>query len=488
MQKLFEAFSLSMEKYIGDANWKKMEEYLSKFPYFDKEKSSYFSFPDDAAAFEVSTQIIKDAKALVAEGKGGPALNYILYRCAGIINTSGRKYNAARNSSVVHLDITGTGFSEFIGYISEAYIKLAEIGGVVDKFPLEKFTYGDLINNISARLGDELKNIGRDLMAQEHSNGVNYDGVRSKSVVTHDKDTGKYFIKATGEEIDADTAKDLQAKANIRRMARAKSFDGTDTNDYNDDSGVGSSMDKLVSEYADATGDNLGEFEDELIKNLDGPQIIEDWKNCCMDTEWTKKNNIKAELLKTVLDDAVSGTYTNQIDFINKYHLNKQTFRNYMGLSDKKTYPGVSVRDILDDYEVEVDELIKYIKDHPEKKDAILGLLPGGRLHEALIRYMENRKKLQEAAAANALREAELCVKLSEDVKPYYDSYKATIEEAIATIDWSETDKNGVAEFFESNLKDGIAAHRNTWKFMTNTFDWGLNKFQKGIITEALKG
>lgn len=480
--RLLEAFSDSMEKYIGPANWKKMEEYLSGFDYFDETASSYFSFPNSDAAFKVSKKIIEDAKALVSEGKNGPAINYILYRCAGIINTSGRAYNSLKAGTTAVNDITGTGLNNFVGYISEAYLRLVEPNGVIDHFDLSKYSYGDLMNNVSARLGDELKNVGRKLLASELNNGVNYDGVRSKSVVTYDKDTGKYYNKKTGKEITSEEAKELQAKADIRRMAKTKSFDNTSNEDYNDDKGAGSSMDKLVSEYADATGDNLGEFEDDVIAKLDGPEIVEDWKNCCMDSEWKKKDNIKAKLLRTLIEDVLDGTFNGQKEFYEKYHLNKQTARNYIGLTDRETYPGVTIKDILEDYlgDDGLEKLIGYIKENPEKRDVLLSLLPGGKLHEALVRYMANLKKIREAT------EAAPSIKLSEDVKPYYESFKSAINEAITTVDWTETNGDDVKQILESKLKDGIAAHKNTWKFMAGAFDFGMNKLQRKVVCDII--
>ncbi len=478
--KLMEAFSNRMEEYIGPARWKKMEAYLSTFDHFDAERATFFDFPNDQEAFKVTKKIMEDAKALVAESKGGPALDYILFRCAGIINSSGQALNKTRSASLAN-DVTGTGYGEFIGYISEAYIMLAEPTGVIDKFPLDKYSYGDLMNNVSARLGLELKNKNRDLMAQEHSNGVNYDGVRTASVVKFDKATGKYYDKKTGEEVTEEEAKELQSKANIRRMHRAKSFDGTDTNDYNDDKGQGSSMDKLMADYASASGDNLGEFEDRIVDELGGSDIVNNWEDCCMDSEWTKKDNIKAKILKTLINDMVEGKVSDQKTFISMCGLNKQTFRNYMGLTDRETYPGVTIPDILDDYEVDITELVKYLKDNPSKKDAMLSLLPGEKLHEALKRYM-NKKRIQESKKSTSD-----VISLNEDAKMYFESFKSAIKEAVSKVDWTETDGSDVKTILESTLKDGIDAHKNTWKFMAGTFDVGMTKLQKKIVCEALK-
>lgn len=480
--RLMEAFSKEMAEYIGKVRWAKMEKYLSGFDYYTEASSKYFKFPDADEAFRVTKKIMEDAKAKKPE-----AQDYILFRCAGMINTSSRKYNSAvLASGGAHTDITGTlnSFDGFVGYLSEAYLKLVEPEGVIEKFPLDRYSYGDLMDNVSARLGLELKNLGRKLNSFENNNGVNYDGVRSESVCRFDKETGKYYVRKSGKEVTKEEAEDLQHRADIRRMGKATSFDGTSTNDSNDDAGRGSSMDKLMADYADASGDNLGEFEDKVIEEMDGPELIENWKSCCMDMEWEKKNCIKAKLLKTLLDDMVAGRVTDQKSFIDKYHINKQTFRNYMGLTPRDVYDGVTIRDIVDDYEVDISELVKYMQENPSKKDVLLDMLPGERLHEALKRYMHKRlvesRKLRESTANNM-------VSLSEDVLPYFESFKEAINEAIATVDWSETDGTDLKEILESTLKDGIDAHKNTWKFMAGALDVGMNKFQKKMVCDILR-
>lgn len=481
--KLMEAFSRRMEDYIGPTRWAAMEDYLKSFPGYDPAEPSYFNFADDTEAFNTSSQIINDAKAAVAKREGSPAIDYILFRCAGTINAAAQNYNSAVRSTSANGDITGTSLKDYTGYLSEAFITLADQNGVIEHFDVSKYHSGDLMNSVNYYLSLEMKNVGRDLLAAEMGHGIKYDGARSQSVVGVDKATGKYINKATGAVISAEEAARLKKNADIRKMARFDSFDAPSSE--GEDSSGASPADKIAAKYADFTGET-GEFEDRVIADLDGSkELIQNWEDCCMDTEWTKKNNVKAELLRTLIEDELDGKVTDQITFINKYHLNKQTFRNYMGLSDRETYGGVTIRDILDDYEVNMVDLVSYIKENPDKRDVLLGMLPGGKLHEALKRYMANKrlqeaKKLRESTSSNM-------VSLSEDVKPYFESFKSAINEVITTVDWSETDGSDIKEILESTLKDGIDAHRNTWKFMAGSFDVGMNKFQKKIVCDILK-
>ncbi len=388
MIKLEEAFfNGNFSQFIGKENFEAVKKYLSQFQeYNPQDERTLMSFTDDQKALQVTKKIILDAKAEIANGKVGPAFNYIFIRCASSIITHFKTYAAMRRDTIVHLDVTGTG--DFSGYVNAAYDFISDD---ITKMDLSKFYKGDILNNFNYYESLNLSNLDRELLQDEHSNGVNYDGYRSTSVYKYDQDTGKFYDRMTGKEITRAQAMAMQAKANPRYSNRFTSLDDTSTNEDSEYSRA----DALMDQHSKYTGNNLDSFEDTIVDSLSGTDIMEDWKECCADPRWAAKNNFSASLFKTLLHDMIHNTATEQKQFIDSCGLNKMTFRNYMGLSDgypkEKTIPG-----ILEDYGIKVHDLVKYIVEHPDEENSILALLPGEKLHEALLRYLF-RKALRES-------------------------------------------------------------------------------------------